>query len=137
MDNMLKELTAAGMISKDSYDQIKTDNEFYAPFSVVQSKVYADQPKQSVGIAGVVKRIKGIDYQLLKSNKDELKMIDALGGALEKDIITPEEYFSTAIDILNDLKQQGRITEEEYNQHIATWKILALPSMIFSTLLPI
>jgi hypothetical protein len=120
MDNMLKELTAAGMISKDSYDQIKADNDFYAPFSVVQSKVYADQPKQSVGISGVVKRIKGIDYELLKSDKDELRMIDALGGALEEGIVTPEEYFSTAINILNDLKQQGRITEEEYNQHIAT-----------------
>lgn len=120
MDGMLKELTAAGMISKETYDQIKADNEFYAPFSVVQSKVYADQPKQSVGIDGVVKRIKGVDYQLLKSNNDELRMIDALGGALEEGIITPEEYFSTALSILKELKEEGKITEEEYNKHIST-----------------
>lgn len=120
MDTMLQTLVASGILSKESYDQIKADNDFYAPFSVVQSKLLAGQDKQPVGISGVIKRVKGIDYDLIKSKKKALSAIDALGGALQENIISPEEYFNTSFQILNDLKNDGKITEEEYNKHIAS-----------------
>lgn len=120
MDTMLQTLVASGILSKESYDQIKADNDFYAPFSVVQAKLFASQDKQSVGISGVIKRIKGIDYKLPTTQGEALTMINSLGDALNKKIISPEEYFNTSFTILNDAKTAGLITEEEYNQHIAS-----------------
>lgn len=119
MDTMLKNLVASGILSQETYDAIKNDNDFYVPFSVVQSKLYAQQEKQPVGISGVVKRIKGIDYQLPKTQGDALTIINALGGALKEKIISPEEYFNVALQILKDAKDAGLITEVEYDTHIA------------------
>jgi hypothetical protein len=119
MDTMLKNLVASGILSKEAYDNIKADNDFYAPFSVVQSKLYAQQDKQPVGISGIVKRIKGIDYQLPKTTGDALTMINSLGDALQENIITPEEYFKSSIQILNDAKGAGLISDTEYDNHIA------------------
>lgn len=119
MDTMLQTMVASGLLSKEAYDNIKADNNFYAPFSVVQSQLLASQDKQPVGISGIIKRIKGIDYKLPTTKGEALTMINSLGDALNNNTISPEEYFSTSFQILNDAKNDGLITEKEYNQHIA------------------
>lgn len=119
MDEMLKGLTASGILSKEVYDNIKADNDFYAPFSVVQEKLLADQKTQPVGISGIIKRIKGIEYKLPKTSGEALAMIRALDGALNEKIISPEEYFNTAIDILNDARSAGVIRQATFDKHVA------------------
>jgi hypothetical protein len=119
MDEMLKTLQAAGIISQETYDQIKEDNDFYAPFSVVQEKLLADQDAQPVGISGVIKRIKGIGHQLPKSIEEATDFMNDLAKAMETQQISPEEYFHTAVQTLKDLRDSGVITTEKYDNWIS------------------
>lgn len=119
MDNMLQTLVASGNLSKETYDQIKADNDFYAPFSVIQSKFYADMQKQSAGISGVVKRIKGIDLKTMTTATKALDILNKLGEGLNDNLISPEEYFNTSLKILDIAKTKGLITDQEYENHIA------------------
>lgn len=119
MDEMLKTLQAAGIISQETYDQIKEDNDFYAPFSVIQEKLLADQDAQPVGISGVIKRIKGIQFQLPKSIEDATGFMNDLAEAMETQQISPEEYFHTAVNTLKDLRDTGVITPEKYDNWIS------------------
>jgi hypothetical protein len=118
-DTMLKTLQAAGIISQETYDQIKEDNDFYAPFSVIQEKLLADQDTQPVGISGVIKRIKGIGFQLPKSIEDATDFMNDLAEAMETQQISPEEYFHTAVQTLKDLRDTGVITTEKYDNWIS------------------
>lgn len=119
MDNMLQALVASGVLSQESYDNIKAENDFYAPFSIVQQKLLADQDSQPVGITGIVKRIKGINYKLPKTKEEAIDLINKFGEALRLNAITPEDYFNGSLHELNNAKEQGLITEDEYNKMIA------------------
>lgn len=119
MDTMLLNLVASGILSKEAYDQIKAENDFYAPFSVVQSKFLADQDKRAAGISGIVKRIKGIDYVLPTTEAKAITEINDLGDALRSNQISPEDYFNSAVQILQDARDNGAITEPVYNRMLA------------------
>lgn len=119
MDGMLLNLVESGILSQEQYDQIKADNDFYAPFSVVQTKLYADQEKQPVGISGIVKRIKGIDYDIPTNKNQALGLLNDLAEALNASRISPEDYFVGATQILEDALNAGAITNAEYNAELS------------------
>lgn len=119
MDLMLQNLVASGILSEDAYADIKADNDFYAPFSVVQEKVLADQQKQPVGISGVVKRIKGVGYDLPTTKDASIGLLNDLADALTSGKISPEEYFNTSLGVLENAKQAGQIDEATYDKYVA------------------
>lgn len=119
MDTMLKTIQAAGIISQETYDQIKEDNDFYAPFSIVQEKILADQDTQPVGISGVIKRIKGIGFVLPHSIEDATDFMNELAEAVNTEQISPEEYFHTAYQTLTNLKNAGTISQEKFDNWIS------------------
>jgi hypothetical protein len=120
MDRILKNLQAAGIISEDTYNQIKADNNFYAPFSVVQEKILSDQKSQPVGISGVIKRIKGIGFNLPKGETEVTSFMNELSEAMLSQQISPEEYFKTAYQTLTDLRDSGEIDQARYDRWIAS-----------------
>jgi len=132
MDDMLMNLVGSGILSKEQYDNIKKENDFYAPFSVVQEKLRAGMEKQPVGISGIVKRIKGIDYNLPATQNDALETINDLSEALRENKISPEDYFNGAVEVLQDALNNGLLTTEEYQQEIAS---LANPGFALNDIL--
>lgn len=115
MDFMLKEQVASGLLSQEAYDNIKAENDFYAPFSVIQSQMVMDQQQGQVGISGIVKRIKGIGYKI-----GDISLLKGLKEALEAEQISPEDYFNVAIQVITDALNSGIITQQEAEAHIRT-----------------
>lgn len=118
MDFMMQQLVASGILSQEAYNEIKADNDFYAPFSVVRQQQLANQDGPGVGITGVIKRIKGIGYDLQRFSGDALAALNDLGEALKKKQINVEEYFNTAVSTLEEAKNNGAITQEQYDSYM-------------------
>lgn len=119
MDTMMKNLVASGDLSLEQYQNIKDSNEFYAPFAVVQKQIYAGQKQKPISIAGVVKRIKGINYKLPTTTSEALSMMNALADAVNDKIISAEEYFNTSIEILDESLKAGAIQQKTYDKVLA------------------
>lgn len=119
MDKMLQRIQAAGIISEDAYNQIKEDNDFYAPFSIIQEKLLAEQDSQPVGISGVVKRIQGMSAELPTDLKGVFESLNTIAAAVAREEVSPEEYFRAAVTMGNNLLQNGAISQTEYDTFIA------------------
>lgn len=120
MDLMLQNLVANGNISQEAYKEIKADNDFYAPFSVVRSQMLANQKSAPMGIAGVVKRIKGIGYDLQSASATgPVAVLNDLAQGLQENKISPEEYFNSALQLLEDALNTGKINQAEFDSRIA------------------
>lgn len=118
MDRMLQDITAAGILSQEQYDNIKKDNDFYAPFNVVRAQTPQGKP-QGAGIAGVVKRIKGIAFNFMKVAKtDPVAALNALAESVDKKEIGPDAYYDAALNVLDDALTAGTITQAEYDRHL-------------------
>lgn len=118
MDLMLQNLTATGILGQEAYDDIKANNDFYAPFNVVRSQMPSGK-KQGAGIAGVVKRIKGIGFDLHRvAEESPVEALNALADALDKKAIGPDAYFDAALEVVDNALATGKITKEEYDKHI-------------------
>lgn len=120
MDNMLQKLVASGNISLEAYKKIKKENDFYAPFSVVRQQVLAHQKNAAIGIAGVVKRIKGIGYDLRVVPKGSpVEDLNVLADSLNQGIISAEEYFNTAVTMLENALAAKKIDQKEFDYRIS------------------
>jgi hypothetical protein len=110
-DQNLQLLVAAGLLSQDTYDSIKSQNDFYAPFSVVQNLFPQGDPNERpAGMANQIMKITGIDI-----NGDfDLDVIKQLKDQLDQGTINKDRFYQLAVTALDVLQQSGGISNQEY-----------------------
>ncbi len=112
MDKSLQRLVESGMLSEKAYEDIKSQNDFYAPFAVVQElSRYAEGKETATVPASTVKRIKGIEYKDGKFETDDLQKAQE---AFKEGTINKEEFYQVAQAILEQGYKDGSISEEQY-----------------------
>lgn len=111
MEESLVRLVDSGVISKDSYDAIKKQNDFYAPFNVVQELVRQNDGNERPAVASnILKKIQGISY---KDGVYNIEDIQKAQDAFKAGKITKEQFYDAATNILNQLHNQGAIGDAE------------------------
>jgi len=117
-DDNLKDLVDAGVLTQDRYDAIKAQNEFYIPFDVVQrdfrGNVITGTEYDRTNAQGqsVIKKIKGIDVP--KNVADANKTIEVFYKMMQNGDIDVDSYYYLATEKITDARNQGNITQEEY-----------------------
>lgn len=117
-DDNLKDLVNAGVLTKDRYDAIKAQNEFYIPFDVVQrdfrGNVITGTEYDRTNAQGqsVVKKIKGIDTPKNAAEADGT--IDTFYKMMQNGDIDVDSYYYLATEKITDARNAGNITQQEY-----------------------
>lgn len=116
MDDMLRHLVENGVLSKEAYDEIKAENDFYAPFNVVQKyNRYSGSDTPAVK-ASTVQKIRGIAFKDGKYTDDAVVKLRQM---LEDGKITKDEFYELAIDELEWRESTGVITNKQFTEELS------------------
>ena len=114
-DDNLKDLVKAGILTKERYDAIKSQNPFYVPFDVIQrdfkGALLSGKSSESK-VAPNLKKIIGVQVPTTAANID--KTIKLFKTMLNKGDIDVDGYYYLANEYLHDAVDAGHITQSEY-----------------------
>lgn len=110
---LMQRLTASGIISKQTFNDIAKKNDFYAPFQVVQTmQSINDRGVGSTNINNIVKKIKGISNKFATFDVDSISNLEEL---YREGKISTDEYFDMATQVANTEFSNGNISREEHD----------------------
>lgn len=111
-DGIMLELYEGGLISQETLDLVMNSKDFYAPFSVVQN-IFTNLTKKADGKpqSTVLHKIKGISS---KPADFTLNDLNKLQDGVDHKIITQDEFYRGAQELLDGMYSSGTITEEQY-----------------------
>ena len=117
-DDNLKDLVDAGVLTQDRYNAIKSQNEFYVPFDVVQRDFRGnvitgtEYDRSTAQGQKVIQEIKGIDTP--KNAAEANDAIDVFYKMMQKGDIDVDSYYYLATESITDARNAGNITQQEY-----------------------
>jgi hypothetical protein len=117
-DDNLKDLVDAGVLTQDRYNAIKSQNEFYVPFDVVQRDFRGnvitgtEYDRSTAQNQSVVKRIEGMPVPKNAAEADGF--IGVVYKIMEKGDIDADSYYYLATNKITDARNAGNITQQEY-----------------------
>ncbi|GAB3024375.1 hypothetical protein GCM10027051_31260 [Niabella terrae] len=115
-NRILIRLRQSGIISTETYRDIRNKNDFYAPFAVVQSvQRVADTNAKSLTSANIIKKIKGIDPKIKDTSNIAL---NRLKDWFDNGQITQDEYYKLAVDSLESQFTAGQLSQQDYNDQM-------------------
>jgi len=111
-DGIMLELYEGGLISQETLDAVMDSKDFYAPFSVVQN-IFTNLTKKADGKAQstVLHKIKGISSKPADFTLNDLNKLQA---GVDHKIITQDEFYRGAQELLDGMYSAGTLTEEQY-----------------------